>query len=82
MCNDDALGIDIVTAHAHEDNWVTISLNINRSKIDHLLYPQLTLFDPYSPIRKLTIDSWTLCPDFKRTGIPCKAYGEHTGNST
>lgn len=56
MGNDDTLGIDIVTAHPREDNKTIISLNINKSKIDHLLYSQLTLFNSYLAVKKLRVD--------------------------
>ena len=79
--NDDPLGVDIVTAYPHEYSWTTISLNINKPKLDHLLYSQLTAFKSYLATRKLTVDPWALCPDFKRIGTFLKVYREHIGNS-
>lgn len=57
MGNDDTLGVDVVTAHPHEGNWTITSLNISGPKIDHLLHSECTLFNSYSPIRKLSIDA-------------------------
>lgn len=41
-------------------------IHINKPNIGHLVHPQLTLFNPYSPFKKLTIHPYTLCPDIKK----------------
>lgn len=51
---------------AEYPEWVIIYLNMNRPKNDHLQHSQLTLYNPLSPIRKLTIDPRSLFPDFEK----------------
>lgn len=67
-------------ATAEYAKWAIISLNRNRQKRIFIYYTPHVLLDPYSPLRKITVDPWTLCPGFKRTGTLCKAYKGQIGN--